>query len=159
MKPLSSIYREVIQLLKNLCRAVETDSSAGFPQFKDLIRKIEAMMEENGGTHFTSDMFDETEKCIQKIQKQKLDDKVKQYKQQNKRLTKTEWRKIYWHLVEESRQEAERSFSDINLHFLGSSPTLTSEEGASATKEAEHKATGLFRAVILAFRERMCVIQ
>ncbi len=135
------------------------NESASFPQFKDLISKIERMMEENGGTHFTSDMFDETEKCIQEIQKQKLDEKVKQFKQQNKRLTKTEWKKMYWRLVEESRQEAELSFSDINLHLLGSSQTLTSEEGASATKEAEHKATGLFRAVILAFREKMCVIQ
>ncbi|XP_058624307.1 GTPase IMAP family member 7-like [Onychostoma macrolepis] len=138
------------------------NESASFPQFKDLISKIERMMEENGGTHFTSDMFEETEKCIQEIQeiqKQKLDEKLKQFKQQNKRVTNTEWKKKYWSLVEESRQEAERSFSDINLHLLRSSPTLTSEEGASSAKESEHKATGLFRAVILSFRERMCVIQ
>ncbi|XP_016305878.1 GTPase IMAP family member 8-like [Sinocyclocheilus anshuiensis] len=150
--------KELVQSCGNRFFCLDNES-AGFPQFKDLISKIETMMEENGGTHFSSDMFDETEKCIQEIQKQKLDEKVKQHKQQKKRLTKTEWRKIYWSLVEESRQEAEQSFSDINLHFLGSSLTMTSEEGASATKEAEHKATGLFRAVILAFRERLCVIQ
>ncbi|KAL1279117.1 hypothetical protein QQF64_025790 [Cirrhinus molitorella] len=132
------------------------NESASFPQYKDLISKIETMMEENGGTHFTSHMFDETEKCIQVIQRKKLDEKEKHFMQQNKRVTKTEWKKIYWSLVEESRQEAEQTFS---ARLLERNLSLTSEEGASATKEPEHKATGLFRAVIHAFKERMCVIQ
>ncbi|XP_048041510.1 GTPase IMAP family member 7-like [Megalobrama amblycephala] len=123
------------------------NESVSSPQFKDLISKIETMMEENGGTHFTSDMFDEAEKHIQEIQKNKLDEKMKQYKQEHKCLTKTEWKKIYWRLVEESRRDAEQSFSDRNLQLLGK--TETSEEGASDTKESEHKATGRFRAVIL----------
>jgi len=134
------------------CLDNETASS---PQIKDLICKIEKIMEENEGGHFTSDMFDETEKCIQKIQKQKLDEKLKQHKQQHKRLSKTEWKKLYWDLVDQSRREAEESFYERNLRLL----EKTSEEGASATKESEHKATGRFRAVILAFTERMCVIQ
>ncbi|XP_073691668.1 GTPase IMAP family member 8-like [Garra rufa] len=148
--------KELVQSCGNRCFFLDNES-ASFQQFKDLISKIEKMMEENGGMHFTSDMFDETEKCIHEIQKQILDEKVKLFKQQNKCFPKAEWKKKYWRLVEESRQEAEQLFSETNLHLLGSS--LTSEEGASAPKEAEHKATGLFRAVIHAFRERMCVIQ
>ncbi|XP_048039291.1 LOW QUALITY PROTEIN: immune-associated nucleotide-binding protein 9-like [Megalobrama amblycephala] len=133
------------------------NESASFPQFKDLISKIEMMMEENRGTHFTSDMFEGAEKFIQDIQRQKLNEKVKQYKREHKQLNKTEWKKIYLSLVEESRREAEQSFSDRNLQLLGK--TETSEEGASDTKESEHKVTSRFRAVILAFTERMCVIQ
>ncbi|XP_077058553.1 GTPase IMAP family member 8-like [Siphateles boraxobius] len=136
------------------CLDNETASS---PQIKDLICKIEKMMEENEGAHFTSDMFDETEKCIQKIQNQKLEEKVKQHKQQHKRLSKTEWKKLYWDLVDQSRREAEQSFYERKLRLL--EKTLSREEGASATKESEHKATGRFSAVILAFTERMCVIQ
>ncbi|XP_051745233.1 GTPase IMAP family member 8-like [Ctenopharyngodon idella] len=138
------------------------NKAASFPQFKDLISKIEAMMEENGGTHFTHDMFERTEKCIQEIQKQKLDEKMKQYKQENKRLSKTEWKKLYCRLVEESRREAERSFSDIstsNLHLWGKTLTMTSEEGASAKEEAESKGTNRFRAFMLSIRQKMCVIQ
>ncbi|XP_050957896.1 GTPase IMAP family member 8-like [Labeo rohita] len=141
--------KELVQSCGNRFFFLDNES-ASFPQFKDLISKIEMMMEENGGTHFTNDMFDETEKCIQEILKQNLDKKLKLLQQQNKRFTKAEWKKIYWRLVEESQTEAEQLFSDKNLHLL---------EGASTTKEAEHKATGVLRTVILAFRERMCVIQ
>uniref|UniRef100_A0A8C1X8Z9 Si:dkey-167k11.5 n=1 Tax=Cyprinus carpio TaxID=7962 RepID=A0A8C1X8Z9_CYPCA len=55
------------------------NESASFPQFKDLIGKMETMMAENG--HFSNEMFEEAEKCIQEIQKQKLDEKEKQFKQ------------------------------------------------------------------------------
>ncbi|XP_059411032.1 uncharacterized protein LOC132144237 [Carassius carassius] len=48
------------------------NKSASFPQFKDLISKIEKMVEENGG-HFTNDLFEGTEKLFLK---QKLEDKL-----------------------------------------------------------------------------------
>ncbi|ROL54953.1 GTPase IMAP family member 7 [Anabarilius grahami] len=79
------------------------NESASFPQFRDLLNKIEAMVSENRGTYFTHDMFKGTEKHIQGIQKQKLDKKVKQYKQRHKEVTQSEWQKTYWRLVEESR--------------------------------------------------------
>ncbi|RXN25278.1 GTPase IMAP family member 8-like protein [Labeo rohita] len=44
------------------------NNSASFPQFKDLISKIEMMVEENEG-YFRNDIFEGTEKCIQEIQK------------------------------------------------------------------------------------------
>ncbi|XP_048066915.1 GTPase IMAP family member 9-like [Megalobrama amblycephala] len=79
---------------------------ASFPQFKDLISKIETMVAENGGTHFKNDMFDEAEKYIQEIQKSNLLEKVKQYKQEHKTANATEWKKIYCHLAEECRRDA-----------------------------------------------------
>ncbi|RXN12719.1 GTPase IMAP family member 8-like protein [Labeo rohita] len=113
------------------------NESASFPQFKVLIHKIEKMVAENGRTHFTNDMFEETEKHIQKIQKQNLDKKIKQYKQQHKQLNETDWQEICWSLFEESQREAELK--------------LTSEEAESAGARG-------FRAVINAFR-KMCAIQ
>ncbi|KAK7166892.1 hypothetical protein R3I94_001312 [Phoxinus phoxinus] len=81
------------------------NTSAGFLQVKDLMRKIEKMVAENGG-HFTNHMFDESKKHIQEIQKQKLYEKVKQFKQKHKPVTWSEWQNIYWSLVEESHREA-----------------------------------------------------
>ncbi|XP_039535106.1 GTPase IMAP family member 4-like isoform X3 [Pimephales promelas] len=134
------------------------NKSASFPQFKDLIRKIEKMVEENRGTHFTNDLFKETEKHIQEIQKQK----VKQIKQQNKRLSQTEWQKIYLRLVQESQREAQQYFSNLsftNLQPRGKTFTFTRKEGVKAKTEAEGEETGRFRAFILSVRQKMCVIQ
>ncbi|XP_056308978.1 GTPase IMAP family member 8-like [Danio aesculapii] len=145
------------------------NKSASFPQFKDLIGKVEEMVEENGGAHFSSDMFNETEKHIQEIQKQKLEEKVKQFKQEHTEVTQTEWQKIYWRLVEESQQEAKESFIEklcemyITIPFLYA---LQSEEEISAIAEAESKGISRMKAARLAFRatqklskQKMCLIQ
>ncbi|XP_043086561.1 GTPase IMAP family member 4-like [Puntigrus tetrazona] len=134
------------------------NKSASFPQFKDLISRVERMVAENGGTHFTNELVERTERCIQEIQKQKRREKEKQYKQTHRRLHKAEWKKICFSLAEESRWEAQRSFSDINLHLLGKGVKLTGEEGANATEEAETRGVHHFRAVIHALR-KMCAIQ
>ncbi len=47
------------------------NNSASFPQFKELISKIEVMVVENRG-YFRNETFEGTEKCIQEIQKMKL---------------------------------------------------------------------------------------
>ncbi|KAK9959306.1 hypothetical protein ABG768_009437 [Culter alburnus] len=80
------------------------NKTASFPQFKDLISKIEMMVEKNGG-HFRNEMFDKTEKLIQETQKQKLREIVEQYKQLYKWMTQTEWGKIFYRLVDENRKE------------------------------------------------------
>ncbi|KAK9978931.1 hypothetical protein ABG768_020667 [Culter alburnus] len=152
------------------------NESASYPQFRDLISKIEKMVEENGGTHFTNDMFEETEKHIQEIQKQKLDEKVKQFKQEHEVATQTKWEKIYWRLVEESRQEAEQSFTDIFLSavldlpepFLSGAVSvydmITGKK--SAITKAESKGISSIKAVGLAIRatyklaeQNMCRVQ
>ncbi|XP_067310157.1 GTPase IMAP family member 8-like [Pseudorasbora parva] len=139
------------------------NKSASFPQFKDLLSKIEKMVEENGG-HFTNEMFDETEKRIQEIQKQKLDEKVKQHKQEHEGVTETEWQKIYWGLIEESRQEAKQSFTKalledlylvlpgVNIALLCGMIAVTREEKESAIKEAESKGISRREAARLALR-------
>ncbi|XDV11874.1 hypothetical protein PO909_000676, partial [Leuciscus waleckii] len=143
------------------------NDSASFPQFKGLISKIEQMMLENG--HFTNDMFKGTEKCIQEIQKQNLDEKVERLKQKHKRLPLTEWQEMFWRLAEESRHEAKKSFSDT---FIGSDirraleNVVTLEEKESTIKEAESKGFRHVEAVHLAInatrklaKQKMCTVQ
>ncbi|KAG1928896.1 GTPase IMAP family member 8-like [Pimephales promelas] len=153
------------------------NDSASFPQFKDLISKIEKMMEENG--HFTNEMFKGTEKCIQEIQKPILDEEVKQFKQKNVRVLQTEWQGIYWRLAKESRHKAKKSFSDTFVGELLMYPNVTvsdirrslekmvtSEEKESTIKEAESKGFRHAEAVRLAInatrklaRQKMCTVQ
>uniref|UniRef100_A0A671QGA6 AIG1-type G domain-containing protein n=2 Tax=Sinocyclocheilus anshuiensis TaxID=1608454 RepID=A0A671QGA6_9TELE len=145
------------------------NNSASYPQFKYLIEKIEMMVQENGGMHFTNDMFDETEKQIQEIQKQNLDKKVKQFKQKHKQCNQTEWQKIYWRLVDESRHEAEQSFSDACIAAVAQllkKVVVTPEEKESVLKEAESKGISRTEAIRLAIRatrklarQTMCGVQ
>ncbi|XP_048036068.1 GTPase IMAP family member 8-like [Megalobrama amblycephala] len=142
------------------------NKSASFTQFRDLISKIDKMVKENGG-YFTNEMFYETEKYIQEIQKQKLDEKVKQFKQKHKMVDQTEWQKIYCRLIEESRREVlygDNAHICIAVHqFL---IVAIPEEKESAVKEAESKRISRRKAVRLAFRttgklakQKMCGIQ
>lgn len=101
------------------------------------------MVAENRGTHFTHDMFKGTEKHIQGIQKQKLDKKVKQYKQEHKEVTRSEWQKAYWRLVEESRRETEWVMNESKLYIyvanLLEMQVVDFDEIDRAIKEAESK--------------------
>ncbi len=72
----------------------EVQNEARFP---DLCSKIEMKVKENGGTHFTKNIFDETEKYIKK---KKLDGKLKEYKRKQKMVDQTEWQKRLWCLAE-----------------------------------------------------------
>ncbi len=124
-------------------------------------------MEENGG-HFTNDMFEEAEKYIQEIQKQELDEKVKQYKEKNKQVSQSEWQKMYWRLVEDSRREALRG-AITHLYIAAADQYLMveiPEEKQSEIKEAESKIISRRKAVRLAFRatgtlakQKMCRVQ
>ncbi|XP_050958051.1 GTPase IMAP family member 8-like [Labeo rohita] len=140
------------------------NNSTSFPQFKDLISKIEEMVAANGG-HFTNEMFEGTEKCIQEIQKQKLKEKLEQVKQ--KGGLSTDWQKIYWHLVKDSRQEAEQSFSDMFVtavaKFMGKIK-VTEEEKKTAIEDALNIGISHTKAVKLAVKatatlaKQKCVI-
>ncbi|XP_016398298.1 protein AIG1 [Sinocyclocheilus rhinocerous] len=143
------------------------NESASFPQFTDLLSKIEMMVSENGG-HFTNDLFEGTEKCIREIQKQKLREKLEQLKQKQGILT--EWQTIYWSLAEESRQEALHfMLGEVNIAAVAKlmgKVVVTSEEKESAIKEAESIGISRREAVRLAIRatgklakERLCGIQ
>uniref|UniRef100_A0A673GGW6 AIG1-type G domain-containing protein n=1 Tax=Sinocyclocheilus rhinocerous TaxID=307959 RepID=A0A673GGW6_9TELE len=130
------------------------NNSSSFPQFKDLIRKIEMMVTENGGMHFTNDMFNETEKRIQEIQNQKLDEKVKQFKQEHKLVSQTEWTKIYCLLAEECRRDA--------LKFIAAEICVIAV-AFCLKRVSVTPASGLEEAVIQALKkllkQKMCAIQ
>ncbi|XP_067310318.1 GTPase IMAP family member 4-like [Pseudorasbora parva] len=128
-----------------------SNTSASFPQFRDLISEIEKMVEENGGTHFTHDMFEGTEKCIQEIQKQKLVEKVKQYKQQHNIDNPSEWKKTLCRLTEESRDDSQvEIINQIGRSASATTPTfvLIEEIKSIITMVMEKLA-----------EEGMCVIQ
>ncbi|KAL7826757.1 hypothetical protein AOLI_G00319660 [Acnodon oligacanthus] len=81
------------------------NNAESFPQFKDLMGKIESIVAENKGEHFSDETFLGLEKSLLEIQKENLEEKLKPYKQEQK--NQTEWQQIYWHLLEESRSEAQ----------------------------------------------------
>ncbi|XP_039512882.1 GTPase IMAP family member 5-like [Pimephales promelas] len=145
------------------------NKSASFPQFRDLMSKVEKMVEENGGTHFTNDMFKETEKQIQEIQKQKLDEKVKLYKQEHKDVPETKWQKIYRRLVEESRHEAKLALINhicVRAVIVIFGVTVAYAVAMSDIQQAQSLAISGGKALLLALRatrqlvrEKMCVIQ
>lgn len=77
------------------------NNEASYTQFKDLMGKIESMVTENEGSHFTNESFEVVEQSILEIQNKKLQEKLKSYNQEQQ--NQTEWQKIYWSLLEESR--------------------------------------------------------
>ncbi|KAL6460980.1 hypothetical protein MHYP_G00309460 [Metynnis hypsauchen] len=80
-------------------------NAESFPQFKDLMDKIESIVAENEGEHFSDETFLGLEETLLEIQKEKLEEKFKPYKEEQK--YQTEWQQIYWRLLEESRSEAQ----------------------------------------------------
>ncbi|XP_051569403.1 uncharacterized protein LOC127449850 [Myxocyprinus asiaticus] len=133
------------------------NNSASYPQFKDLLEKIEMMMAENGGTHFTNEMFEGTEKSIQEIQKQKLEEKVKQYKQEHKVVDPTVWQKMHCSLAEESRHEAlGLIFINISIIVISSCLENTLTDPGGSLVEAVKPLT---EAIKTLQKQRMCRIQ
>lgn len=157
--------KELVQSCGNRFFGLDNES-AGYPQIKDLISKIETMVAENG-SHFTNEMFEEAEKYIQEIQKQNLHEMVKQFKEKNTRVNQSEWQKIYRRLVEESRREALRAIAHLYKADDGPYVILDiPEEKQSEIKEAESKRISRRKAVRLAFRatgtlakQKMCRVQ
>ncbi|XP_043086589.1 GTPase IMAP family member 8-like isoform X2 [Puntigrus tetrazona] len=164
--------KELVESCGNRIFCLDNES-ASFPQYKDLIGQVKTMVAENG--HFSNEMFEEAEKCIQEIQKQKLEKKVKRFTQESGR---TEWQKIYWRLAEESRLEAKKCFSDsfmadllMHPHVTGSDvrkalEVVTLEEKENTIKEAEGKGIRHAVAVQLAInatrklaKQKMCTVQ
>ncbi|KAG1926302.1 GTPase IMAP family member 8-like [Pimephales promelas] len=130
------------------------NNSASFPQFKDLIRKIEKMVEENGGTHFTNDMFKETEKHIQKTQRKNMREKLTQYKQDNKMASPTELEKICSRLADECRRDA---LKFIVAEICVIAVALLSSR-ASTNIPGDDPLEVVVRAMWKLLKQKMCVI-
>ncbi|XP_067310249.1 GTPase IMAP family member 8-like isoform X2 [Pseudorasbora parva] len=138
-----------------------SNTSAHFPQIKDLISKIDMMVKENGGTHFTHDMFEGTEKCIQEIQKQKLVEKVGQLKRQYKlvRYNSQIECKIYLRLIEESRGDSQVEVINLICNYASTvylEGQFTTNPGLIPIEETKSKITRVMEKLA---EERMCVIQ
>ncbi|KAK9978892.1 hypothetical protein ABG768_020630 [Culter alburnus] len=143
------------------------NKSASFPQFRNLISKIEEMMKENQG-HFTNEMFEKTDKCIQEIKRQILHDKIEQFKREKGGVF-SEWQKTYWRFVEESRQEAEKSFSEECIAAVATllgTVKVSAGDKESAIKKAESIGISHREAVRLAVKttatlakQKMCKVQ
>ncbi|XP_022542783.2 GTPase IMAP family member 8 [Astyanax mexicanus] len=143
------------------------NNNNNYSQFKDLIGRIESMVAENEGKHFTDDSFSEVEQCILEIQNEKLKEKLRDIQQEQK--PQSEWQQIYWSLVEESRSEALINFVlemciplPMPIQTLG----MISKEKVSTINAAESKGLSRGRAVWLAIRatrrlalKKMCRVQ
>lgn len=144
------------------------NNAVNYTQFLDLMSKIESIVAENEGKCFTEESFQVLEQAIQEIQNEKLQEKLKTYNQEQK--NQTEWEKIYWSLLEESRSEAQLSLiSDMYIGALAKlfrKIQVTSKEEASAIKQAESKGVNRRKAVRAAIkatgklaRQKMCAVQ
>ncbi|XP_058260698.1 uncharacterized protein LOC131362590 [Hemibagrus wyckioides] len=141
---------------------------SNYTLFKEFMGKIESVVAENEGKHFTEETFESLEQSILDIQNKKMQEKLKGYTQEQK--NQSEWQKIYWSLLEESRSEAQKDlFSDIYITALAKclgKIKVTSEERESAIKAAESKGVNRRQAVWVAIkatrklaRQQMCATQ
>ncbi|XP_053346475.1 uncharacterized protein LOC128516187 [Clarias gariepinus] len=144
------------------------NNASSYPQVRDLMGKIELMVAENEGNHFTEESFQDIEQTLVEIQNEKLQEKLKLYNQEGK--NQSEWQKIYWSLLEESRSEAQVIL--ISDMYIGALAKLfrkihvTSEERESAIKAAESKginrrkaARAAIKATSKLARQKMCAHQ
>lgn len=144
------------------------NKAVSYTQFKTLMEMIESMLAENEGKHFTAESFQGLEQSILEVQKEKLQEKLKSYSQEQRK--RTEWEKIYWQLLEESRSEAQEIFiSDLCLGLVAKAIRkiqVTTEERESAIKAAESKGVNRRKAAEAAIkatgklaRQKMCGVQ
>lgn len=147
------------------------NNADSYTQFKELMGEIESMVAENKGRHFTEESFEGLEQSILEIQNEKLQEKLKAYSQEQK--DQTEWEKIYWSLLEESRSEAQIYIVDdiYNIYISGFAKLfgkihVTSEEKMRAIKAAQTKGVNRRKAMSTALkatgklaRQKMCGIQ
>lgn len=140
------------------------NNAVSYTQFKTLMEMIESMLAENEGKHFTAESFEGLEESILEVQNEKLQEKLKEQRKQ------TEWEKIYWQLLEESRSEAQEILiSDLyfgEIAKLLRKIQVTTEERESAIKAAESKGVNRRKAVKAAIkatgklaRQQMCRVQ
>lgn len=147
------------------------NNASNYTLFKEFMGKIESIVAENEGKHFTEETFEGLEQSILEIRDEKMHEKLKGYTQEQK--NQSEWQKIYWSLLEESRSEAQKDLiSDISdIYIAGLAKVLgkikvTSEERESAIKAAESKGVNRRQAVRAAIkatsklaRQKMCATQ
>lgn len=132
------------------------NTSRSYMQFTEFLSKIDSMVARNGNNFYSNELFKDVEEAIKEVEKEKLDEKVKQCKEENSNISCTEWQKIYWKLVEESRNEAKETvFLEVSaLAFakLLGKLNVTAAEKESAIKASERKGISRSEALRLAVK-------
>ena len=141
-----------------------------YSQVQDLMTKVQRMVSDNGGSCYTTEMFQEVESEIGEIQQTKIKEEFKRLGKSGKTVTKTEWQKIYSELLAESREEAVTIwFSErfiLACAKMHNRLTVTAEEQQDAVREAEEQGVSQSKALKLAVkascrfaRSKMCAVQ
>lgn len=146
------------------------NKAPSYKQFKEFMEKVEHMVRDNKGTHYTDNIYGGLERAICNIQDQKLKEKVEQCKRRYPDASRTEWQKIYWKLLQESRTEAQKTLVK-DKHILklaekfGALQT-TSEEQEKAINAALHGGISYVQVMQTAFRasaklakQKICAVQ
>ncbi|XP_066530091.1 GTPase IMAP family member 8 isoform X2 [Hoplias malabaricus] len=146
------------------------NNSQNYSEFTEFLAKIDTMVSTNGNMFFQNELLQEVENEIQKVQKEKLSRKVMQSKEDNPKISPTEWQKIYFKLVEESRNEAQENifteFCALALAKISGKLKVTEEEKEKAIKATEGKGISRSEALRLAVKatrklavQKVCKVQ
>lgn len=146
------------------------NKAPSYKQFKEFIMKVEKMVRNNAGTHYTDIIYRDVERTICNIQDQWLMEKVELCKRRYPEAFGTEWQKIYWKLLQESRTEAQKTLLK-DRHILklaekfGALQT-SSDEKDKAINAALNEGFGAVKVLQTAFnasvelaKQKICAVQ
>ncbi|XP_058260702.1 GTPase IMAP family member 4-like isoform X2 [Hemibagrus wyckioides] len=146
------------------------NKAPSYKQFKEFMVKVEQMVCDNKGMHYSDAVYEDVERTIYDLQEQRLKEKVEQCKRRYPEATKTEWQKIYWTLLQESRTEAQTSLSKdkhiLKLAEKFGTLQITSEEKIEVIDAAMREGIGpqqvlqiAFRATVQLAKQKICAVQ
>ncbi|KAK2864916.1 hypothetical protein Q7C36_004070 [Tachysurus vachellii] len=146
------------------------NKAPSYTQFKEFMEKVEQMVRDNDATHYTDHVYDDVERTILHIQQEKLKEKVEQCKRRYPEASRTEWQKIYWTLLQDSRTEAQMSLVKdkhiLKLAKMFGELRTTSEEKKAAINAALDEGLGTvqvlqtaFRATVQLAKQKICAVQ
>lgn len=146
------------------------NKAPSYKQFKEFMKEVEKMVHDNEGTHYKDIIYWDVEKAIRDIQEQKLKEKVELCKRRYPEASKTEWQKIYWKLLQESRSEAQGSLVKdqhiVKLAERFGALRTTWVEQDKAINAALDEGIGTFQVFQTAFRasvklakQKICAVQ
>ncbi|XP_047672200.1 GTPase IMAP family member 8-like isoform X1 [Tachysurus fulvidraco] len=146
------------------------NKAPSYRQFKEFMEKVEQMVHDNDGTHYTDHIYDDVERTILHIQQEKLKEKVELCKRRYPEASRTEWQKIYWSLLQDSRTEAQKSLVKdqhiLKLAKMFGELRTTSEEKSAAINAALDEGLSTvqvlqtaYRATVQLAKQKICAVQ
>lgn len=161
--------RELVESCGNRYHCLNNKASS-YKQFKGFMEKVQQMERDNEGTHYTDMIYRDVERVIHDIQGHKLKEKVESCKRRYPEASNSEWQKIYWQLLQESRTEAQESLvKDKHILMLAEkfgALQTSSEEKEKAIYAALDEGIGTlqvlqsaFRASVQLAKQKICAVQ